>query len=97
MNRHIVMTAAALLLFTMIASTTALAVDRRPGDRMGPPPEALEACKNKSEGTKVEVTTPRGKKISATCREIDGQLVAMPEDGFRRPKEPPGGRGPASE
>ncbi len=43
------------------------------GGRGGPPPEALEACKGKKEGDAVQVKTPRGDKMSATCH-----LVAMP-------------------
>jgi hypothetical protein len=39
----------------------------------GPPPEALEACKGKKDGDTVQMTTPRGDKMSATCR-----LVAVP-------------------
>ncbi len=44
----------------------------------GPPPEAYEACKEKSEGATVEMTTPRGDTIKATCKLINGQLVAVP-------------------
>jgi hypothetical protein len=49
-----------------------------PGDRRKPPKEAFEACKGKSEGASVEVITPRG-TLKATCKKIDGQLVAFPE------------------
>jgi hypothetical protein len=52
--------------------------ERRP-DRMGPPPEAIEACKNKSEGDSVSFTTPRGDNIKATCKKLNGQLAAVPE------------------
>lgn len=63
------------------------------GDRRGPPREAIEACNDKAEGTAVEITTPRGDKIKATCKQVDGQMVAVPEGGFRGPKGmPPGGR-----
>ena len=50
------------------------------------PPEAIDACKDKSAGDAVEVATPRGDTIKATCRQIDGQLVAIPQGG-------PGGPG----
>jgi hypothetical protein len=58
----------------------------------GPPPEAIEACRVKGEGTAVEITTPRGDTIKATCKQIDGQMVAVPAVGYRGPKgTPPGG------
>lgn len=60
--------------------------------RKGPPSEAIEACKDKSEGTAVEITTPRGDKIKATCKQVDGQMVAVPEGDFRGPKGMPLGR-----
>jgi len=91
MNRHIIRTAAGLLLLIGGASATVWAMDGPPGrgSRMGPPPEAIEACKDKSEGTAVEFTGRRGEKIKATCKLIDGQLAAVPDGGFRGPKAPP--------
>lgn len=47
--------------------------------RMGPPPEAVDACSGKSEGTTVEFTTRRGDKITGVCRKIDDTLAAVPE------------------
>ena len=90
MNKHIRKIAAVTLLLIGSASAEVWAMDGPPG-RMGPPPEAIEACKNKSEGTSVEFTGRRGEKIKATCRVIDGRLAAMPDDGFRCPKPPPPG------
>jgi hypothetical protein len=92
MDKHIIRTAASLLLIIGSASAVAWATDGPPdrGGRMGPPPEAVEACKDKSEGAAVEFTGPRGEKIKATCKLIDGQLAAVPTDGFRGPKPPPG-------
>jgi len=55
------------------------------GERRKPPREAFEACKGKSEGTSVEVTTPHG-TLKATCRKMDGQLVAVPEAAPPPPK-----------
>jgi hypothetical protein len=58
-------------------------MDRRAAEaRMGPPPEAIEACKGKTEGDAVEFTTPRGEKIKATCELMGGQMAAVPE-GFQ--------------
>lgn len=61
----------------------------------GPPPQAYEVCKDKTEGTAVEMTTPRGERIKATCKLINGQLVAVPEGGppSSGSGEPPTGEG----
>ena len=48
------------------------------GDRRKPPKEAFEACKGKSEGAAVEMTTPHG-TLKATCKNMEGKLVAVPE------------------
>ena len=50
------------------------------GERRGPPPEAVEACKGKSEGTTVEFTNRGGEKMKGTCRQSGGQLAAMPDN-----------------
>jgi hypothetical protein len=91
MNKHIINTAAGILLLIWSASAAVWAMDGSPdsGRRMGPPPEAIEACKDKNEGAKVEITNPRGEKMNAVCEKIDGQLVAVPEEGFRGQKVPP--------
>lgn len=87
--------AVALLLF-ISASASAWAVNAPPprrGDRNGPPTEAMQACKDKSEGDAVEFTTPRGDTLKATCRQIKGQLAAVPDDNFRGQRGmPQGGR-----
>lgn len=48
------------------------------GGRKGPPPEAITACKGKQAGDSVEFTGRRGETVEATCKEIDGQLAAVP-------------------
>lgn len=50
-----------------------------PGDRREPPQEAFDACKGKDEGSTVEMTTPNGSTIKATCKRFKDQLVAVPE------------------
>lgn len=87
MNRRIIGTTVGLLLLIGSALTSAWAFDGPPGRRghTGPPPEAIETCKDKSEGDVVEFTTPRGEKVTATCKQIKGHLVAVPEGGFRSP------------
>jgi len=59
---------------------------RPPQNGEKPPKEAFEACKGKSNGADVEVTTPHG-KVKATCKSLDGQLVAIPAGERPLPKE----------
>lgn len=54
--------------------------DQRPPHE--PPPQAYVDCKDKKEGDKVQITTPREEKISATC-------TASPKGLFARPERPP--------
>lgn len=56
------------------------------GERRKPPQEAFEACKDKSEGVAVVITTPHGGTMKATCTSFDGQLVAVPEGPPPAPK-----------
>ena len=49
--------------------------------RMKPPPEAIAACKGKSEGTSVQFTTGRGDTLKGVCKQFEGVLTAMPEMG----------------
>jgi hypothetical protein len=85
MNRQIINTAVGILFLIGSASAAVCAMDGPPdsGRQMGPPPEAVEACKDKNEGDKVEITNPRGEKMDSVCEQIDGKLVAVPEGGFR--------------
>jgi hypothetical protein len=59
------------------------------GERRGPPPEAVEACKGKSEGTAVEFTNRGGEIMKGTCRQTEGQLAAMPDNLRGRYGGPP--------
>lgn len=56
--------------------------DKR-GGAQGPPPEAIEACEGKSAGDNVSFSGRRGETLNATCEEVEGQLVAVPE-GMRQ-------------
>lgn len=44
-----------------------------------PPVQAFAACTGKTAGETVTITTPRDRTLSATCREIDGKLAAIPD------------------
>jgi hypothetical protein len=49
------------------------------GEHREPPPGAFATCGNKSEGDTVEVTTPDGKTLKAVCRQLNGNLAALPQ------------------
>jgi len=54
-----------------------------------PPQQAIDACLDKSEGTIVEMTTPRGGTMQAVCRQMGSRLVAVPEGGGPPPSGGP--------
>ena len=56
------------------------------GGPMKPPPEAIAACKGKTEGTSVQFTTPRGDTLKGVCKKFKGVLAAMPEMGGPPPQ-----------
>jgi hypothetical protein len=58
----------------------------KPQGGMKPPPEAITACKGKSEGTAVQFTNHRGETFKGVCRQFEGVLVAMPERGAPPPE-----------
>jgi hypothetical protein len=87
MNRYLVIgTTAVLILLLGIAMIIVVwAADGPQQGRsgpMGPPPEAVEACKDKSEGADVQFTGRRGDKVEASCKLMNGQMVAVPKGGF---------------
>lgn len=49
--------------------------------RKGPPPEAISACEGKQAGDSVEFTGRQGETLTATCKEMNGQLAAVPAGG----------------
>lgn len=53
------------------------------GKPKGPPQEAIDACKDMSEGDTVQFMTPRGDTVSGICRDVRGGLIAVPEGRFR--------------
>ncbi len=61
---------------------------RRPpcGERRRPPQEAFDACKGKTEGTRVTIATPHG-SFKAICRSFEGTLAAAPEGAPPPPPE----------
>lgn len=79
---------AGMILDASSADGTGSRGTRGSGGRGGPPPEAIAACRNMSEGTAVTFKSPRGDTISAICKQMGGQLAAVPLDA---PPAPPGG------
>lgn len=86
-NRHgaIMKKAVAALGFLVISTTAGRAFGQPPwgwpgqGPPPGPPPEAIQACEGKNSGDTAQFQTPWGDTITGTCREMQGQLVAVPQ------------------
>ena len=80
-----------MLVLIGAASAIAGTFDETQGRRgaMEPPPQAYEACKDKDKGDSVKITTPWGKTMNATCKQVDGKLAAMPEGDAREPRNSP--------
>jgi len=47
----------------------------------GPPPEAVAACKGRTEGANVTFTGRRGEQLTGTCQSVAGVLAARPAFG----------------
>lgn len=47
----------------------------------GPPQEAIQACSGRQAGDSVSFRTPHGHTVEGTCRNMRGQLVAVPAGG----------------
>lgn len=75
--------AALLVLLSMVPASAWAFGGQEGGGRWGIPKAAIEACKEKSEGT-VEFFNRRGEKFKAVCRQ-----VAVQEGGFRGSKGSP--------
>ena len=75
---------AALILAGLSVSAMAEVTGQQ--QRREPPPQAFEICKGKSAGDTVQITTPQGQQLSATCTE-------SPKGLFARPPHPPGQQG----
>jgi len=80
-----------MILFLLIGGILAtqaeeMNVSPKPEGGMKPPPEAITACKGKSEGTAVQFTTPRGDTLKGVCKQFEGVLAAMAERGAPPPE-----------
>ena len=75
---------AALIGFATAAATSTTAEPPAPpasGAPHGPPPEAIAACKGKTEGTTVSFTGRGGETLTGTCQTTNGVLAARPAGG----------------
>ncbi|PLX91696.1 MAG: hypothetical protein C0621_10820 [Desulfuromonas sp.] len=71
-----------ILLSGLLLALTLPAFADKPPERSGkrtPPPEAYTACEEAAAGASVTVTLPHGESVAATCRDLDGRLVAFPD------------------
>ena len=79
----------ASLLSCLLLAGTARAADSAAsaptGQPPGPPPEAVAACKGKTEGTQVSFSARGGETLTGVCQKIGDVLAARPLGG------PPGG------
>lgn len=50
------------------------------GQQGGPPPEAIKACEGKEDGDTTSFKGRRGEELEGICKEIEGQLAAVPEN-----------------
>ncbi|MEP4890550.1 MAG: hypothetical protein ABJV04_11020 [Aliiglaciecola sp.] len=73
-----------LILSSVLASPLTLAKPERGGPGGKPPQEAIDACSGKSEGDEVSFSTPRGDTLTATCKTMEDELVAVPEGHEQR-------------
>lgn len=90
MNKNIIKAMLILFLLTGFVITVQAGETNtppKPQGSMKPPPEAIAACKGKSEGTSVQFTTPRGDTFTGVCKLFEGVLTAMPERGTLSPKD----------
>jgi len=78
------LSALTVIAFSCILSMSSFAQPQGPNG--GPPPEAIDACVGKSSGDQVSFETPRGDTLKCTCKEIQGQLVAVPKGHKMRVK-----------
>lgn len=56
------------------------------GERRRPPQEAFDACKGKTEGASITISTAHG-SFKAICRNFEGTLAAVPEGSPPPPPE----------
>ncbi|MBU0946434.1 MAG: hypothetical protein KJ804_03680 [Proteobacteria bacterium] len=83
MNNDYLLKTALLVAILILLPITACTASNGPDTnrRQGPPPEAVSACEGKQAGDSVEFAGRGGETLEATCKEINGQLAAVPAGG----------------
>lgn len=79
-----------MLWAALAGSTLSASAQNNPppdGPPPGPQPEAVAACKDKAEGTKVQFKGHRGDSVSGVCKKMGDVMAAMPE-GMPPPPPP---------
>lgn len=85
MKRLVMTTLGLSLILSACAFAERPAGDREGQGRRGPPPEAIEACADASEGGNCSFTGRRGETLQGACEIIrDDQLVCVPENAPER-------------
>jgi hypothetical protein len=64
----------------LFTSSYMLAQEHNRPPSLKPPPEAIKACEGKVEGDVVSFETRRGDTLEGSCKKIDAQLVAVPDN-----------------
>jgi hypothetical protein len=78
-----------IVLATMLPLSACASSDNSDNQKRRKPPKvAFEACEGKAVGDSVTFTGRRGETLKATCKEMQGQLVAVPERGPSNQGEP---------
>ncbi len=70
------------LFFAAMAFSSASHAAPGAGGKKGPPPEAIEACADLSEGDACSFTGPRDDELTGTCKSLPGgeeKRVCAPE------------------
>ncbi|MBU2976813.1 hypothetical protein [Alteromonas sp. C1M14] len=75
MNRLTTVTLLALISFSSVSCA------QQGGPRgQKPPQEAFDVCADAAEGDTVTITSPEGDEVEATCKLMDDELVAVPDN-----------------
>lgn len=83
-KNRLIKTCIILVIFALPSVVTiAYSKDDDSRRRQGPPPEAVKACEGKNVGDTTSFTGRQGETLTAICKEIEGQLAAVPEGGPR--------------
>jgi hypothetical protein len=79
-KNHVFKFSAFVTAFAVMALVSINATASNNEKRPGPPPEAIKACQGKEVGDAVTFTGRNNDTVKATCKEIEGQIVAFPDN-----------------